>query len=269
MRRSYSKPSPLEKANKKGFDWELLPGGMLVQKRSGHCGVESSAQTMKVSVSFGSYLHEVIVPAQATFGELKRILAKPSGLEPCEQRVLFKGKERENNEYLYIVGVKDASKVVLVEDPASRERKMEKIRRDGMTKACEAVARVRAEVDKLAEKVSILESSMRGDRRTPEKEITVLTELLMVQLLKLDSIEADGEAKAQRRIEVRRVQSHVERLDMLKAINASPFNKSDRCMNRFDVVTKWEGFGSGLGSRNASRPRPPSTDTSNRLNLYE
>lgn len=43
---------------------------------------------------------------------------------------------------------------------------------------------------------------MRGDKRIPEKEITVLSELLMVQLLKLDSIEADGEAKAQRRIEV-------------------------------------------------------------------
>jgi BAG domain len=47
-----------------------------------------------------------------------------------------------------------------------------------------------------------LESNKHGDKRIPEKEITELTELLMVQLLKLDSIEADGEAKAQRRIEV-------------------------------------------------------------------
>lgn len=35
-----------------------------------------------------------------------------------------------------------------------------------------------------------------------EKEFVVLIELLMVQLLKLDTIEADGEAKVQRRIEV-------------------------------------------------------------------
>ena len=35
-----------------------------------------------------------------------------------------------------------------------------------------------------------------------DKEFVVLTELLMMQLLKLDSIEADGEAKVQRRIEV-------------------------------------------------------------------
>lgn len=89
-------------------------------------------------------------------GELKMIVAEPSGLEMCEQRILFQGKERENNEFLHIVGVKDASKVVLMEDPASRERKMENIRRDhGMTQASEAVARVRAEVDKLSEKVII------------------------------------------------------------------------------------------------------------------
>lgn len=35
-----------------------------------------------------------------------------------------------------------------------------------------------------------------------DKEFVVLTELLMIQLLKLDSIEANGEAKVQRRIEV-------------------------------------------------------------------
>lgn len=87
-------------------------------------------------------------------GELKRIVTKSSGLEGCEQRILFKGKEREDNEFLHIVGVKDASKVVLMEGPTSRERKMEKVGRDrGMTMASEAVMRVRAEVDKLSEKV--------------------------------------------------------------------------------------------------------------------
>lgn len=68
MRRSYTKPSPLEKANRGGVDWEVRPGGMLVQKRSGHCGVGPAAQTIKVLVSQGSYLHEVTVPPQATFG---------------------------------------------------------------------------------------------------------------------------------------------------------------------------------------------------------
>jgi hypothetical protein len=84
---------------------------------------------------------------------LKRIVAKSSGLEGLKQRILFKGKEREDYEFLHIVGVKDASNVVLMEDPTSRERKMEKSRSDQGTMASEAIARVRAEVDKLSEKV--------------------------------------------------------------------------------------------------------------------
>lgn len=47
-----------------------------------------------------------------------------------------------------------------------------------------------------------LERTVSGGTKVEEKEFVILTELLMVQLLKLDSIVADGEAKAQRRIEV-------------------------------------------------------------------
>ena len=44
---------------------------------------------------------------------------------------------------------------------------------------------------------------MHGGTKVAEKEFLVLTELLMVQLLKLDGIEAaEGEAKVQRRTEV-------------------------------------------------------------------
>ena len=47
-----------------------------------------------------------------------------------------------------------------------------------------------------------MEATVRGGTKVTDKEFVVLTELLMMQLLKLDSIEADGEAKVQRRIEV-------------------------------------------------------------------
>ena len=50
--------------------------------------------------------------------------------------------------------------------------------------------------------VNALEATVRGGTKVTNKEFVVLTELLMMQLLKLDSIEADGEAKVQRRIEV-------------------------------------------------------------------
>ena len=43
---------------------------------------------------------------------------------------------------------------------------------------------------------------MNGGTKVEEKEFDVLTELLMRQLLKLDGIEAEGEAKMQRKAEV-------------------------------------------------------------------
>lgn len=43
---------------------------------------------------------------------------------------------------------------------------------------------------------------MRSGARVADKEFVILIELLMMQLLKLDTIEAEGEARAQRRIEV-------------------------------------------------------------------
>lgn len=51
-------------------------------------------------------------------------------------------------------------------------------------------------------KVIALEAIVRGGTKVSEKKFLVLTELLMVQLLQLDTIEANGEAKVQRKVEV-------------------------------------------------------------------
>ena len=57
-------------------------------------------------------------------GELKMVLALLTGLEPKQQRLLFKGKEREDDEYLHMVGVGEKDKVLLLEDPAFKEKKL-------------------------------------------------------------------------------------------------------------------------------------------------
>ncbi|KAK3409821.1 hypothetical protein EUGRSUZ_J01901 [Eucalyptus grandis] len=137
--------------------------------------------------------------------------------------------------------VKDMSKVVPLEDPAGRQGRLEAQMGDrGVSRAREAVARVRAEV------VS-LETDLRGGSRVDDKEFIVLTELLMVKLLELDSIEADGEARVERRIEVCRVQSIVGILDSLKARNTDPLSgsknaavadiKSEQIESRIGIVT--------------------------------
>lgn len=89
-------------------------------------------------------------------GDLKRVLVHETGLEPKEQRLLFRGKQKDDVECLHIAGVTNASKVILVEDPASKERKLEEMRRNQyILKAYEAVAKVRVDVDNLSEKVMI------------------------------------------------------------------------------------------------------------------
>lgn len=90
-------------------------------------------------------------------GEIKNMLAQKCDLEPKDQRLFFRGKEEGDDEILHMAGLKDNSKVLLLECQASKERKLEQLKKaEEISKACEAVAGVRAEVDKLSEKVSCI-----------------------------------------------------------------------------------------------------------------
>ncbi|TYH07482.1 hypothetical protein ES288_A08G236900v1 [Gossypium darwinii] len=227
MKRFSSSKRAVNNVVKGEIKWELRPGGMLVQKRD--MGDASSGPMIKIKVSHGAFHHDITVPAQSTFGDLKKDLVQETGLEPKEQRLLFQGKEKDDEECLHMVGVKDMSKVVLLEDPASKERKLEEMKRNqSVLKACEEVAKVRAEVVQLSDKVNALEGIVHGGTKVNEKELLGLTELLMVQLLQLDTIEANGEAKVQRRAEVRRAQRLVDTLDNMKARNSNPFSSSGK-----------------------------------------
>ncbi|KAL6346120.1 hypothetical protein AAG906_025400 [Vitis piasezkii] len=84
------------------------------------------------------------------------------------------------------VGVKDRSKLLLLEEMTSKERKLEE----------------REEVMRYQRHVVALEATMNGGTTVEDKEFVVLIELFMRRLLKLDGIEAEGEAKVQRRAEV-------------------------------------------------------------------
>ncbi|PUZ54134.1 hypothetical protein GQ55_5G105600 [Panicum hallii var. hallii] len=218
-------------------EWEVRPGGMLVQRRDG----EAAGPAIRIRVSYGATFREVVVPAQATFGELKRILVQTTGVEPERQRLFFRGKEKSDSEFLHAAGVKDGAKLLLLEKPAPAtvEQKAEPVIMDeSMMKVCD------------------LERSVLGRRKVEDKEFVVLTELLMMQLLKLDGIEAEGEARAQRKAEVRRIQSLVETLDKLKARNANPFTDHNKAVS---VTTQWETFENGMGSLSAPPPRVSST----------
>ncbi|KAK9724555.1 hypothetical protein RND81_05G082000 [Saponaria officinalis] len=204
-------------------NWELRPCGMLVQKR-----VDAADHNIKppppirVRVKHGSVYHEIHVNSQATFGELKKKLSGVTGLHHEDQKVYYKEKERNSKEFLDIVGVKDKSKLVVVEDPISQEKRYLEMKRNAkMEKASKSISEISLEVDKLASQVADIESAILKGGRVAEMEVVGLIELLMNELIKLDGIVADGDVKLQRKMQVRRVQKYVETLDVLKVKNST------------------------------------------------
>lgn len=95
-------------------------------------------------------------------GDLKKLLSERTGLHPQEQKLLFKDKERDSKAYLDISGVKDRSKIILIEDPINRERRCLEIRKNAkLEKASKSISEVSLEVDKLAAQVRILPNTWR------------------------------------------------------------------------------------------------------------
>nr|XP_043637041.1 BAG family molecular chaperone regulator 4-like [Erigeron canadensis] len=265
-RKPKAPPQQLEVA----IDWEVRPGGMLVQKRSpvGSDPGCATAPFINIKVSHDSYHHLLSLPSTSTFGDLKKILARETKLEAKDQRLLFKGKEKGDEERLDMAGVKDMSKVILLEDPASKERKfVDKSKNHAKMLAYDAVMKVRTEVDKLSHKVAAMETCAKNENKIVVKEVEVLTELLMKELLKLDGIEAEGEAKTQRRIEVRRVQGYVDILDNLKLAQST--NHFDQTVPAVSVTTKWETFDSRIGSLTAPKHVQTSTKITKEWEQFE
>lgn len=84
------------------------------------------------------------------------MLTGPTGLHHQDQKLLYKDKERDNNAFLDISGVKDKSKIVVVEDPLCQEKRYLELRKNAkMEKAAKTIADISFEVDRLAGQVKI------------------------------------------------------------------------------------------------------------------
>lgn len=74
--RMKTKPSGLSHMNggsiprggESGSEWEVRPGGMLVQKRTDTDRSSIPPPTIRVRVKYGSTYHEMHINSQATFG---------------------------------------------------------------------------------------------------------------------------------------------------------------------------------------------------------
>ncbi|XP_042040747.1 BAG family molecular chaperone regulator 2-like isoform X2 [Salvia splendens] len=233
-----SSSSSSSAAAAESVEWEMRPGGMLVQKRSESAAVDLATPNLRIRVVYGAVSVQISANAESTFGELKKLLTAETGLQPAEQRLIFRGKERENGEYLDTCGVKDRSKVLLIDDPESKERRMVEMRRKAKIETIQRlIDNVSTEIDRLVEQVDVIEKSIANGKRVAELQITTLIEMLMQQAVKLDNIPAavDGE----------RVQKCVEKLDVLKVQNAKqkvPPSVVTSTLETFEPSYKWELF---------------------------
>ncbi|XP_055820144.1 BAG family molecular chaperone regulator 2-like [Solanum dulcamara] len=216
------------------IEWEMRPGGMLVQRRTDNSD-HPITPNLRIRVAYGAARYEISVNPHATFGELKKLLTEETGLEPGEQRLICRGKERENGEYLDMCGVKDRSKVILIEDPESKEKRFIQMRKNAKIQATHRfINNVSIEIDKLAQQISAIEKSIGNGKKVAELQITTLIEMLMRQAVKLDNISIEGDTIAQKNLQGQRVQKCVETLDLLKVANAK--------VKPVIITTKWEFF---------------------------
>lgn len=82
------------------------------------------------------------------------MLSGPTGLHHQDQKLLYKDKERDSNAFLDMAGVKDRSKIVVMEDPISQEKRYLEMRRNAkMEKASKSISEISLEVDRLAGQV--------------------------------------------------------------------------------------------------------------------
>ncbi|KAI7745532.1 hypothetical protein M8C21_008231 [Ambrosia artemisiifolia] len=203
--------------------WDLRPCGMLVQKRNSDVQQSQNiVPIIKVKVKYGASYHEVHIKSRATFGELKKMLAGRTGLNPLDQKLVYKDKERDSTTYLDVAGVTDGSRMLLFIDiPNQEKRLLENIKVAKTDKASMQLLEISSEIDKLVKQVGNLEIEIYGGKKVMEKALLNLIELLMSQLIKLDGIVAEGDVKLQRRMQVKRVQKYIEFLDMLKIRNSN------------------------------------------------
>ncbi|KAH7425236.1 hypothetical protein KP509_11G045700 [Ceratopteris richardii] len=220
-------------------------------------------------------------------------------MQTKQQRLLYKGKERCDRDYLYEFGVKDKSKIVLVEDTKGWEKRLIEMRKDDAdAKACKTVSDVQQIVDQVSGQIVSMESDVLKGKKLSDDEIMGKIDFLMCQLVKLDDSKVDGDAKVQKQILVRRVQKYVETLDALKlkndalkVRNGSTTIALDNISNvrvgpssvrvnvatsrfapaksRSDmpstptstvVTTTWETFGSSTGSASSKSTPPPASE---------
>ncbi|KAL3743119.1 hypothetical protein ACJRO7_018420 [Eucalyptus globulus] len=243
-------------AREGGDEWEVRPGGMLVQTRASSEAEhrnQAQASNIRVKVKHGPSCHEVLISPRASFEELKKKLAEPTGLHHEDQKLIYKKKERGSKQYLDVAGVKDGSKIVLVEDVLGRERRcLEMLKKVKIEEASKTLEGNSSELDRMSEKVLALKKVASEGGKVESMDVEKFTNALMKLYIKLDSLVVQGELNSQKRLQVRKIQEHIEMLDALKL--KSPLGQATKPTNTKQAKKKRVRF-EGLTPGTHQTPR--------------
>ncbi|XP_010483937.1 PREDICTED: BAG family molecular chaperone regulator 2-like isoform X3 [Camelina sativa] len=188
---------------------ELRPGGMVVQKRTDQ--ISNVPRVIRVRVKYGSVHHEISINSQSSFG-----------VHHQDMKIIYKDKERDSKMFLDLSGVKDRSKLVLKDDLISQEKRLLELRKISLhDKSTRAISDITFQVQKLAGQLSAFDTVIGKGGNVEEKNLENLMDMLMNQLVKLDSISGDGDFKLKKKIQEERLQKYVEVLDLLKIKNST------------------------------------------------
>ena len=156
--------------------------------------------------------------ATATVGDLRSRVAKLTGVPTHQQKLagLTKGTVRLDDDVLLsTLKLKPNQRIVVfkTENAQNAQQPIRAVVNNNDAESEEALLRVRSVVDALSERVDRLSSV--SERRSVDAE-------LERQLLALDAISSQSEAvREARRVEVRRIQAILDKLDAMAAAAAS------------------------------------------------
>lgn len=87
-RENSSSSSTTTTAGEEETEWEMRPGGMLVQKRT--VQTDAPARSLRLRIAYGALRYEICVSSMATFGKTSSGSKLPSLIFSCSVLLLLK-----------------------------------------------------------------------------------------------------------------------------------------------------------------------------------
>merc|ERR1711879_1074108 len=131
-----------------------------------------------------------------TFGTLKQEICRMSEVPVQYQRILWRGREREDHEKLKNVGIRKNSKVILDDSAFRQYKNAQKLKNEPTAEnipvEMKIIEKIKSKIDEVESKILDFENCVTGSYKE-----NVLQELLTQQVLSLDCVDVPAGAVGQ------------------------------------------------------------------------